>query len=157
MKNTFRLELKGVEDLRRGLAELDQAVAKRIGRKAARDPAVVLRAVLAVTAPYRPGRRMRPGGADYGHLRDNLKVVSVRAKKPGLFLYRVSTGDAFWGNFLELGTVRMAARPWMLPTVEGMKGEIVDLQISTIRSGIETQAKKMARRRGAVMANGRNA
>jgi HK97 gp10 family phage protein len=157
MARTISLgKLEGAKDLERVLGALGKDVATRIGRKAVRDPAQVLATVLRLTAPYRPGRRDRPNGADYGHLRDNLKVVSVRAKKPGLLLYRVTTGDAFWGNFLEFGTVNMPARPWMRPQVDAMKGEIVDIQVSTLSLGIERAAKKQARRFAAVNATGRN-
>lgn len=154
-RSTISVDLAGAKELEAALDNLGKAVATRIGRKAVRDPANLLKVVLTLTAPYLPGRRDHRGRY-YGHLRDNLKVVSVKAKKPGLILYRVSTGDAFWGNFLERGTVKMSAKPWMRPTVDRMTGEIVDLQISTIKTGIEFQARKAARRARSVKPNGRN-
>lgn len=143
-RNAISIDLQGLKELESALLALDRQVSARIGRKAVRDSAQLLRAVLAVSAPYRPGSR-RKRGRDDGHLREILKVVSVRAKKPGLILYRVSTGDAFWGNFLELGTVKMNPRPWMRPTVEAMKGELVAEQVAILKTGIDRAAKRAAR------------
>lgn len=150
-REVLSIDLKGAAELDRALGELGKQVATRIGRKAVKDPTDLLATVLRLTAPYLPGVHLKRG-KNYGHLRENLKVKPLKAKKPGLILYRVSTGDAFWGNFLELGTVKMAAQPWMRPTVDGMKGEIVDLQISTLSLGITRAMKK----RGPVNATGRN-
>lgn len=155
-KNTVSIDLDGMKELEAALLQMDKAVAGRIGRKAVREPALVLRTVLSLTAPYLPGRRDHRG-VSYGHLRDNLKVVSVRARKPGMILYRVSTGDAFWGNFLELGTAHMPAHPWMRPQVDKMTGEIVATKVNVLRDGIEKQAKKQAKQAAMVLPNGRNA
>jgi HK97 gp10 family phage protein len=157
-KQALSIDLKGVKELEIALEALGKDVATRIGRKAVRDPAKVLQEALVLSAPYRPGTREKSNGR-YGHLRDNLKVVSVRAKKPGLLLYRVSTGDAFWGNFLERGTVTITPRPWMRPTVDRETDNIVSLQIETLTLGIDRAAKRLARKAakyGAVMPNGRN-
>lgn len=144
-KQTVSLKLHGAKELEAALADLGKQVATRIGRKAVRDSARLLQRAMIEQAPYRPGERAGRSG-QYGHLRDNLKVKAVKAQKPGLLLYRVTTGDAFWGNFLEFGTVRMAARPWARPTVDAQKGNIVDLQIGTLSLGIERAAKRAARK-----------
>ena len=144
-KSTISIDLAGLKEFETALLGMDKAVAGRIGRKAVREPALVLRTVLSLTAPYLPGRRDHRG-VSYGHLRDNLKVVSVRARTPGMILYRVSTGDAFWGNFLELGTANMPAQPWMRPQVDRMTGEIIATEVRVLKAGIEAQAKKQAKR-----------
>nr|AGU09814.1 Bacteriophage protein of unknown function DUF646 [uncultured organism] len=149
-KNTISIDLAGMKELETALLGLDKAVAGRIGRKAVREPALVLRTVLSLTAPYLPGRRDHRG-VSYGHLRENLKVVSVRARKPGMILYRVSTGDAFWGNFLELGTAKMPAQPWMRPQVDKMTGEIIATKVKVLSDGIAAQAKKQAKRAAALL------
>lgn len=144
-KSAMRMELKGARELEQALEALGKQTATRIGRKAVRDSAKHLQASLILTAPYRPGARPKRSG-QYGHLRDNLKVVTVRAKKPGLLLYRVSTGDAFWGNFLEFGTVNLAPRPWMRPAVDREKTAIVNMQIRTLGDGIDKAARRAARK-----------
>jgi HK97 gp10 family phage protein len=139
------MALKGARELEQALEALGKQTATRIGRKAVRDSAKHLQASLILTAPYRPAARPKRSG-QYGHLRDNLKVVTVRAKKPGLLLYRVSTGDAFWGNFLEFGTVNLAPRPWMRPAVDREKTAIVTMQIRTLGDGIDKAARRAARK-----------
>lgn len=148
-KSMMRMELQGARELERALEDLGKQVATRIGRKAVRDSAQLLQAALILQAPYLPGLRPKRS-AQYGHLRDNLKVVTVRAKKPGLLLYRVSTGDAFWGNFLEFGTVSLTARPWMSPTVDREKTAIVNKQVEALGVGIEKAARRAARKAKAV-------
>lgn len=144
-KSTTRLELKGARELERALDALGKQTATRLGRKAVRDSAKHLQASLVLTAPYLPGLRAKRSG-QYGHLRDNLTVVTVRVKKPGLLLYRVSTGDAFWGNLVERGTVKMPPQPWMSPTVDREKDTIVGMQIRTLGDGIKRAAQRAARK-----------
>jgi HK97 gp10 family phage protein len=145
-RSALSLDLEGGPELERALLALGKKVATRIGRKAVRDPTRFLQAEMTLVAPYLEGARPGRSG-QYGHLRDNLKVVSVRSKAPGLLLYRVTTGNAFWGNFLEFGTVNIAAQPWMRPTVDRNTSRIITMQIQVLKTGIEQEAKREARRR----------
>lgn len=146
-RSPLTFDLEGGAELERVLLGLGKKVATRIGRKAVRDPTKMLQGKLTLVAPFLAGDRQGRSGR-YGHLRDNLKVVSVRARTPGLLLYRVSTGDAFWGNFLEFGTVNIRAQPWMRPTVDRETSHIITMQIQVLKTGIEREARRAARRNG---------
>lgn len=84
----------------------------------------VQRAAPLGTEPTRKTRRLAGGRAqayDYGRLRQNIRVrpASARTAQKGVRIptVRLSTGRAFWGYFLEWGTVRMRARPFFFAAV----------------------------------------
>jgi HK97 gp10 family phage protein len=61
--------------------------------------------------PVSSGRRS-PGSRRYGHLRDNIRQV-----EPG----GITFGDAYWWLFLERGTSRMSARPFIKPAMKKIR------------------------------------
>lgn len=157
-----RTELGGMDDLRKALEELGSEVATKLGKQAVRDSAVYLQGKMVAAAPHRPGVQLKYYGRkrgriarNYGDLRDNIKVRLAKSRKVTAVSYTVSTGQAFWGYFLEFGTVRMAAQPWMRPTFDAAVNVCVDLQIDRLRAGIARVAKKNANK--APLANGRSA
>lgn len=86
--------------------ELQARVKGRVTMKAAKPIVRALRAA----APASPTRRSRPktwtrrdgtvGTGDYGTLRQNITARLTRRSKAAT---RISTGDAFWGYFIEKG------------------------------------------------------
>ena len=53
-----------------------------------------------------------PGSEKYGHLRDNIRQI-----EPG----GITMGDAYWWWFLERGTSRMAAQPFVKPSMKKIR------------------------------------
>ena len=53
-----------------------------------------------------------PGSRRYGHLRDNIQQI-----EPG----GITFGDAFWWVFLERGTTRMSAQPFIKPAMKKIR------------------------------------
>lgn len=68
--------------------------------------------------PSRPGE---PPNEDTGHLRRNITVTQI-----GPLHVRVSS-NAHYSAFLEFGTSRMAARPFMGPAARAKRKEVVAL------------------------------
>lgn len=164
-QESFRLD--GAAELDAQLAALGSAIATEIGRDAAIASAEALRAAWIAGAPYyERSSTMKywslangsTGKANYGHLRDNIEVGPVKAQKVNAVVYKVTTGNAFWGYFLEHGTVKMAAKPWARPIIERMKSELINVQIDVINDGIEaiTGSRVAVGGFGPVLANGRN-
>lgn len=162
MRTTVRVE--GLKELEKSLKALgDEATVA--GRRALRREANMLRDALKEAAPYsgdnanttkyrrlkaRKGKRRILAGlvrmTDYGHLRDNIRVREAKARKDHTIVMMVHTGRAFWGSFLEFGTRKMAARPWMRPTFDGMQMGIVEGIKKQLGRQIELAAKRLARR-----------
>jgi HK97 gp10 family phage protein len=62
-------------------------------------------------------------------------VDAIHSRDTGLLEWAVVGGDrdAFYGHFLELGTVKMAHRPFLLPAFEGSVVEITQLASAAVR------------------------
>ncbi len=56
----------------------------------------------------------------YGHLRDNIRTTAKK-HRGGAVEMHVHTGRAFWGHFLEFGTMHHDAQPWFSVAWENSK------------------------------------
>lgn len=142
MADIIRAKIEGAAELRSALEGLGTEVATKIGVTANRKAAQSFRDTLKGSAPYDSRVRERP----YGHLRENIRVQRKRANKQGNIVFWITAGRAFWGAFLEFGTKRMPARPWMLPAFEQAKDRLGAIQIEELRNGIAKAAKRLARK-----------
>jgi HK97 gp10 family phage protein len=55
-------------------------------------------------------------------------------------------GEAYYWRFLEFGTAKMAAKPFLRPAFESSKSKAVEVIKQRLGKAIETQAKKLARK-----------
>ena len=157
------VKIEGLTELKAALAELSDEVATKIGVAADRKAARLLANAMIAIAPYNEQGSVRSRTSksgvvtrtNYGHLRDNIRVRRARAKTAGKVVFTINTGNAFWGYFLEYGTVNMEARPFMRPAFDAFKDQAIDVQISELKSGIEKVARK-AKKGRAVNAKGRS-
>ena len=150
------VKLEGVAELKAALAELSNEVATKIGVAADRKAAKAMAAVMVSIAPfaarastmkYWKTKKNGTQQANYGHLRDNIRVRRVRAKTDNHIVYRIDTKNAFWGYFLEYGTVNMHARPFMRPAFDAFREQAINIQIGELRAGIERVAKRVKKGR----------
>lgn len=156
-----RFRMEGAKELDALLGRIGTEVATELGENAVEASAEYLREEWIKAAPFDPRRKPKTyitqSGEkitkDYGHLRDNIKVRKVRARKAGAIVYQVTTGRAFWGFFLELGTYKMRARPWARPATERAREQVVSIQFAELKRGIDAAMAGRSRR---VLPNGRN-
>lgn len=143
----------------RGGKELEQAlknlgkVADKVGRAAVRKASVELHAEVLARVPVRQGstvrRRKNKDGsitvADYGHLRDNLKVrlAPRRYRRAYAIEYEINVGNAFWGRFLEYGTRKSAAQPFFRPVWDSKKEASLVTISDMLWKGIARENKKL--------------
>jgi len=157
VKSGGKVQLHGVTELKAALAELSDEVATKIGVAADRKAANLMKEAMVAIAPYNPNgstrsRKSKKGvvtKTDYGHLRDNIRVRRARAKTDGKIVFTINTGAAFWGYFLEFGTVNMSARPFMRPAFDATREAAVNVQIEELKSGIVRVAKRVKKGRPA--------
>lgn len=153
--NGVSLSIGGGAELERRLKGLSEEVVKRLALRAARAGSRLMKDAIAAAAPLGPGkaklRRTRSGDlvvADYGHLRDNIRMrlPSKRARSGaeagGLFEFIITTGQAFWGRFLEEGTAKMAPRPWMRPAFDATADPATDRVGEVLKTGIDAWVRK---------------
>lgn len=152
MKTTFKVE--GVEALKRTLAELNSESALKVGTVATREAAKQVKAVLVASAPVgtegtarkRTTKKGKKVEADYGRLRDNITIRKLKPERQHQIKFGVGVGAAFWGMFLEFGTSRQDARPWMRPAFDAIAGRLVSDMGSILGKGIEREAKRLGRK-----------
>lgn len=137
-----RRAMESVKDLVRSLEAYGTAMATKIGVSANRSAATLLKNKLVARAPFDPNRRP---GRKYRHLRQEIRVRRRKARKQHHIVHVVTTGRAFWGAMVERGTVRMAARPWWRPEVQGSGGDVLNAQIAGLRAGHVRAARAAAR------------
>lgn len=93
-----------------------------------------------------------------GTVQKNIVAARVRdpktygASEAYLVLVRKKRGkakntadDPFYWRFLEFGTARMAARPFLRPAFESMKQESLDAFKRSLTAGVQRIVKKIAR------------
>jgi HK97 gp10 family phage protein len=156
--------VEGFQELDAQLAAIGATLATEAAEEAVLASAKLLQAGWTQGAPYREGERRKywslASGATksalYGHLRANIRIRKVDARKATSVVYAVTTGDAFWGYFLEWGTVDMSPHPWARPIVERLRGEMVTVQVDVLNRKIN-EAIESAPKFGRVLANGRTA
>jgi len=124
-----KVELTGLDDLLKELNALSERIAARAENKALREGAEILRAAISKRAPRRTGRLLK-----------SIEKSNVKRSKEGVKYIEVGPNrSAFYGVFLEFGTSKMAARPFIGPALEEKQKEIFDAMGNVLR---EELAKK---------------
>lgn len=157
----MQIKVEGLAELAKALKALPPEIAGKNGgplRKAIGRAAVVIRD---------DARRRAP--VDTGNLRDNIIAVRKRKSPQGTEGYFIEVrrkrrkyantranrrkgrvgktyenlGEAYYGMFVELGTAKMPAQPFLRPAFESKKVEAVETFRVELAKGIEQAAKKV--------------
>ena len=127
-------KVTGVKELQKVLKRLPDRVARKVVAGALRSGATVIR---------REARRLAP--VDTGLLRKSL--IIKRPKGPAARRNVVLIGTsrkAPHGHLFEFGTVRMAARPFLRPAIEGKHGEALARMGQMLGRGVAREATRLA-------------
>ncbi len=119
-----KLELLGMENL---IAQVEKLGTKgnRIENKALREAGEVVRGAIEKEAPKKTGT-----------LRESIKASGVRTRE-GMKQVLVGPGDKGWyGKFVEFGTVKMKANPFMARGYETSKEEAVEKIAGELKKGL---------------------
>ncbi len=145
-------KLTGFKELAQAMRQLPDRVAKNALRRAVSSAAAVVRNEARARAPVDTGEMKR----DIQMKRDRDTKGQVSAR----YLVFVRSGkksrmagkgrnvnkDSFYWRFLEFGTVKMTAKPFMRPAFEAKKQEALEQLRKTLKEGIETEAQKLRRK-----------
>ena len=130
---SFRVE--GAAALDRALAQIDDVTQGQVLRRAALAGAEILRDGMVSRAPR-----------ERGDLAAGIRIQALEV--PTGAEADIGPGhDAFYGMFLEFGTVKMAARPFMRPTVDADGPTAVTEAMQVLEREIAREVEK-ARRAG---------
>lgn len=153
MADGFRFRIEGVQQMNRALKEMGPFVATKVGASANRRAAKLVEEAVREAAPRGTGptskvRRLKSGVSrryDYGRLYENIKLRQQRARKQHHIVHAVTTGNAFWGRFLEFGTKFIVANRWMSRAVTAVAEQALRAQMVELRAGIERAAARAAK------------
>jgi HK97 gp10 family phage protein len=118
------LKLEGIEDL---IAEVEKLGAKgsRIENQALREAGEIVRQAIKQEAPQRTGTLKKSIETSGIKTKDGVKHVEVGPDKEG-----------WYGKFVEFGTVKMKANPFMARGYENSKDRAVDKIAEELRKGL---------------------
>ena len=134
----FNISGTGDAELQKLLNALPGKVQKKIMRQALREAAKVVAVEARALAPV--------GAEDGGTLRASIKVRAAKGKR-GTIGAEVVTGEGFfqgktfYGAFVELGTRRMKAKPFLRPAADAARSRAIAVVAEAIRTRIEGVAK----------------
>jgi HK97 gp10 family phage protein len=155
MADNFQVRLEGVEDLKRALADLTDKLKKRVLVNALRAAARVIQREAKAAAPvlqmptkYRKSGTVRDRirvrvskfARQAGDVGVFLSVKPIRGKAETTKLGRRSArnpNDPYYWRFLEFGTVKMAARPFLSPAASRKGNEAIATFMRSVVPQIE--------------------
>ena len=143
-----RSTISGASELNAVLRKLPKEIGQKVLLSSLRAGANVIKKEAIIRAPAsglgaEKRRKRSSSGEDYGTLKSNIKAT-VTAKSADSVTIKVHRGAAFWGQFLEFGTVNMPARPWLRPAFDATKGKAVDVIGKRLGKNVEKAAEKLA-------------
>lgn len=125
-------EIKGLEDLIKNLNALPAKLEKKVIRAAVRKGANIVRDKARQNVPK-----------DTGNLQKS--IITSGAKVSGKIAFRVSlkqrktknSKEPYYGRFIEFGTSKMPAKPFMRPALDESEWEVFDTVVSDIKSNLD--------------------
>lgn len=134
------VKVEGLVELEQNLLKLPEDLAKRALGIAARRAMEFLRKRIAASAPVLTGRlqkgiKMRSKFVGDG-VHGGTIIVSI-----GLQL-SPKEASAFYGRFLEFGTIKMKAEPFMKPTFDAGAPEVLEHFGKELEKAIEAVARR---------------
>ena len=121
------------------LNQLPTEIKRKVTRNSVRAGANIIRKRAEELAPHDESRQKGI------HLRDALIVRRVKSTND---IFRVGVrggkGGAPHGHLLEYGTVKMPAKPFLLPAFKNMKQEVIKRIVRNLGNGVLRESRKLA-------------
>lgn len=128
------LDISGDRELIAALSKVAVGVRTKILRAAMRKGMDVVTEAVRALAPVRTGKLRAAIETANGKTNSKWKVRVLTRPGRGLF-----KGDAFYAAFVEFGTKRMAARPFLTPGFDANKARALAVAREEILAGIEDE------------------
>ncbi len=128
------IDFTGLDGLADDFLRLEKALQNKVSRDAVAAGARIARDKVRASAPFRTGRLKRGTVASVARRADTPGevVAGVRVSAP-----RKDKEAPYYWRFLELGTVHMAAQPYIRPTWDSSLQQIEGAVISKLAEGID--------------------
>lgn len=153
-KPMLRLQLVGAKDTNAALRAMTPAMRRKLGQKALNRAGKLMRDELRNAAPNTFLKRSI--GQRRKTYRKNgavMRIVGVRSNYRGTNTELEQYGDAgrvgvlaaTLGNWIEFGTTRIAARPWVRPAADRNQTRVQQLISRDIDEAVKAAAKEVRR------------
>lgn len=123
-------ELKGIDELMKRIEEMGRKGAS-IENKALKTAAKVIEDEAKKTSSFKDKS---------GKLREEISVSGIKRRKGNkhvlVGLQKDDNSNVFYGKFLEYGTSKMSARPFMGPAFQSKKSLASQIIINELRKGL---------------------
>ena len=137
------VEITGLEDIERRLHELGPKLATKALKKALTAAGEVMQAAVEARAPYGPHRFKSSHEVIYGALQQSIDVVTQMLVLEDGGMVRVGPDKrAFWALFLEFGTCKMAAHPFIRPAFDDCKQDALDAFVDVMQDMLPSVVKE---------------
>lgn len=155
------VKVEGLSQIHKALSELGRKVSNKIAVKAMREGGKIVREqarqnapVLSQSTPYRRAGTLKKAIKSSTKVLKNgkigtvIRVKGLTAKQIGAFKAKnASSGaynpkDQYYWRFVEFGTSKMPAKPFLRPAFEQTKEKAATEIIKTLKDGIESEAGK---------------
>ncbi|WP_156290785.1 HK97-gp10 family putative phage morphogenesis protein [Oceanobacillus salinisoli] len=118
----MRVEFEGMEELIQEMQKMETGMNESKNEALLKGAEVVQKETKKL-APVRS-----QGG---GTLRDNINISDI--EKDDIYVYVDQQGPAYYGYFLEYGTSKMSARPFMAPAFNRSRFQIEQAMATSLR------------------------
>lgn len=123
------IKLEGVDEILNKLQQIGTNVSK-LENKALKNAADPVLEDAKANAPVKTGKLKKGLKISGIKTKDGIKYVLVGVNKS-------DNSDIFYGKFVEFGTSKMSARPFLGPAYEKNKKEIIESIKNTLKEGLK--------------------
>ena len=121
-----KVEIRGLRELERKLKQLEASVRKAIISEALAGAAEIVREEASRRAPKRTGTLAR-----------SITVGPVKVEKDGASVDVGPSKEGWYGRFVETGTIKMAAKPYLRPAADENRERVQAEFVQAVRQAIQ--------------------
>lgn len=131
----------GFADLSDLLKSTPKDIERKVLQYATRKALKTILPKVRAAAPKSTGKRSK-NSLKYGRLFQKPKLKNIKSRGKGIKGTVIHTGTAFYGKFLELGTRRIAPRPFIRDTFDSNVNSMTQVLEKEIYQGMITFMQK---------------
>ena len=140
-KEMLNMKLNGAKEVARVLNQLPDELSAKVLNSALRSGTNIIKKEIIAKAPVSDEQSEK--NKKYGHLKDNIRVSAVKKTKDRIEL-ALHNRKAFWALFIEFGTSKTPARPFMRPALDANADKAIRKIVETLSKGLDKTAEKLA-------------